>query len=337
LREFSAPVVLEYDYSDDELIFLMVHARNEFARWDAGQMLLAKYIRSNVAAVQNGEEIQLSEALIDAFRGVSLSDQLEPAFIAEMMALPSHNEVSGWYKQVDVDAVATVLKAIKVKLAVELQDEFSALYHSLSQAEYSVDHPAIGKRSLRNTSLAFLAYTEQGNELAQKQYFDANNMTDTIAAMSAANAAQLPCRETLMKDYSDKWKHDGLVMDKWFALQGTNPAENVLDVIKQTMNHEAFSLKNPNRTRSLVGSFLNMNPVRFHAKSGEGYKFAGEILRELNSSNPQVASRLIDPLLKFRKYDEQRQALIKAELETLKSMDDLAKDLFEKVTKALEA
>ena len=162
-------------------------------------------------------------------------------------------------------------------------------------------------------------------------------MTDTVAAMAAANSAQLACREVLMADYSDKWKHDGLVMDKWFALQGTNPAEDVLNVIKETMNHEAFSLKNPNRTRSLIGAFLNMNPVRFHAKTGEGYKFAGEILKELNSSNPQVASRLIDPLLKFRKYDEHRQALIKAELESLKSMDNLAKDLFEKVTKALEA
>ncbi|MGX1924955.1 aminopeptidase N [Vibrio sp. NH-7] len=337
LREFSAPVILEYDYSDEELIFLMVHARNEFARWDAGQMLLAKYIRSNVTAVQNGEEVVLPESLIDAFRGVLLSDSLEPAFIAEMMSVPSHNEVSGWYKTVDVDAVASVLKAIKVKLATELEDELTALYHSLNQAEYTVDHPAIGKRSLRNTALAYLAYTEQGNQLAEKQYFEANNMTDTVAAMSAANSAQLPCRETLMADYSDKWKHDGLVMDKWFALQGCNPAENVLEVIKETMNHEAFSLKNPNRTRSLIGSFLNMNPVRFHAKTGEGYKFAGEILKEMNSSNPQVASRLIDPLLKFRKYDEERQALIKAELEALKSMDNLAKDLFEKVTKALEA
>ncbi|QJY36146.1 aminopeptidase N [Vibrio europaeus] len=337
LREFSAPVRLEYDYSDEELIFLMVKARNEFARWDAGQMLLAKYIRSNVEKVQAGNDVELADEVIDAFRGVLLSSELEPAFIAEMMSLPSHNEVSGWYKQVDVDAVAKVLKAIKVTLATELEDELSAIYHSLKQQDYTIEHAAIGKRSLRNTALGYLAYTEQGNTLAKAQYADANNMTDTIAAMSAANGAQLECREALMSDYSDKWKHDGLVMDKWFALQGTNPAENVLQVIKQTMNHEAFSLKNPNRTRSLVGSFLNMNPVRFHAKSGEGYKFAGEILRELNSSNPQVASRLIDPLLKFRKYDDERQALIKAELETLKAMDNLAKDLFEKVTKALES
>ncbi|MDF9400867.1 aminopeptidase N [Vibrio sp. 1180_3] len=337
LREFSAPVKLEYEYSDDELTFLMVNARNEFARWDAGQMLLAKYIRSNVLGVQAGKDVDLAESVIDAFRGVLLSDSLEPAFIAEMLSLPSHNEVSGWYKRVDVDAIAMVLKAIKVQLSNALEDELTAVYNSLKQAHYSIDHQSIGKRALRNTCLAYLAYTTKGNDLVVTQYNTANNMTDTMAAMSVANSAQLACRESLMADYSDKWKHDGLVMDKWFILQGTNPAQNVLDVIKQTMNHEAFSLKNPNRIRSLVGSFLNANPVNFHAKSGEGYRFAGEILRELNNSNPQVASRLIDPLLKFRLYDEERQALIKAELEMLKSMDDLARDLFEKVTKALES
>ncbi|UPR56774.1 aminopeptidase N [Vibrio sp. ED004] len=337
LREFSAPVKLEYDYSDEELIFLMVNARNEFSRWDAGQMLLAKYIRSNVEKVQQGEAFALSDSVVDAFRGVLLSDSLEPAFIAEMLSLPSHNEVSGWYDRVDIDAVASVLNSMKVTLATELEDELAAVYHSNTLAEYTIDHDSIGKRTLRKVCLSYLAHTEQGNDLVVTMYQQANNMTDTMAAMGAANSAQLACRETLMADYSDKWKHDGLVMDKWFALQGTNPSSNALEVIKESMSHQAFSLKNPNRTRNLVGSFLNMNPVQFHDKSGQGYAFAGEILRELNSSNPQVASRLIDPLLKFRKYDDERQALIKQELETLKKMDNLAKDLFEKVTKALEA
>jgi len=337
LREFSAPIILEYDYSDQELAFLMVHANNEFSRWDAGQMLLAKYIRRNVNAVQAGNITELQPSLIDAFRGVLLSDTLEPALIAEIMALPSHNEVSGWYSQVDVDAIAQVLKAIKIKFAKALEDEFSALHHSLKEEQYTISHESIGKRSLSNTALSYLAYTQQGNTLIEKQYFSANNMTDTIAAISSANSAQLECREKLMDDYSEKWKHDGLVMDKWFALQGSNPEKNALEVIKSTMHHEAFSLKNPNRIRSLIGSFLNMNPVRFHSKSGEGYQFAGEILKELNGSNPQVASRLIDPLLKYRKFDETRQNLIKAELEKLKAMDNLANDLYEKVNKALDS
>ncbi|HCE2679394.1 TPA: aminopeptidase N [Vibrio parahaemolyticus] len=336
LREFSAPVKLEYDYSDAELIFLMKHATNDFARWDASQMLLAKYIRQNVNNVQTGSEVQLSEDLIDAFRGVLLDENLEPAFIAQVFSLPSINEITGWYKQIDVDAVDTVLNSITVSLSATLEDELSATYHTLKQAEYTIDHAAIGKRALRNQCLQFLAHTDKGNTLVKAQYEAANNMTDTIAAMSAANSAQLECREELMADYSDKWKHDGLVMDKWFALQGNNPAEDALEKVKATMNHEAFSLKNPNRTRSLIGSFLAANPVRFHDKSGSGYQFAGEILRQLNDSNPQVASRMIDPLLKFRKYDEARQAMIRAELEKLKAMDNLAKDLFEKVTKALD-
>ncbi|EGR2263838.1 aminopeptidase N [Vibrio parahaemolyticus] len=336
LREFSAPVKLEYDYSDAELIFLMKHATNDFARWDASQMLLAKYIRQNVTNVQTGSEVQLSEDLIDAFRGVLLDENLEPAFIAQVFSLPSINEITGWYKQIDVDAVDTVLNSITVSLSAALEDELSATYHTLKQAEYTIDHAAIGKRALRNQCLQFLAHTDKGNTLVKAQYEAANNMTDTIAAMSAANSAQLECREELMADYSDKWKHDGLVMDKWFALQGTNPAEDALEKVKATMNHEAFSLKNPNRTRSLIGSFLAANPVRFHDKSGSGYQFAGEILHQLNDSNPQVASRMIDPLLKFRKYDEARQAMIRAELEKLKAMDNLAKDLFEKVTKALD-
>ncbi|EPA0960346.1 aminopeptidase N [Vibrio parahaemolyticus] len=336
LREFSAPVKLEYDYSDAELIFLMKHATNDFARWDASQMLLAKYIRQNVTNVQTGSEVQLSEDLIDAFRGVLLDENLEPAFIAQVFSLPSINEITGWYKQIDVDAVDTVLNSITVSLSAALEDELSATYHTLKQAEYTIDHAAIGKRALRNQCLQFLAHTDKGNTLVKAQYEAANNMTDTIAAMSAANSAQLECREELMADYSDKWKHDGLVMDKWFALQGTNPAEDALKKVKATMNHEAFSLKNPNRTRSLIGSFLAANLVRFHDKSGSGYQFAGEILRQLNDSNPQVASRMIDPLLKFRKYDEARQAMIRAELEKLKAMDNLAKDLFEKVTKALD-
>lgn len=337
LQEFSAPVKLSYDYQDADLQLLMVHADNDFARWDAGQTLLAEHIKHNIEQVKAERDAQLPESVIDAFRGVLLNADLEPAFVAEMMTLPSHNEVTGWYDVVDIDAIDVVLTSIKHILAVELSDELSAVYHSLSQNEYTIEHHDIGQRALRNICLAYLARTDQGEALVERQYLEANNMTDTIAAMQAANNAQLECRERLMQSYSEKWTHDGLVMDKWFALQGANPSADALAVVKQTMEHEAFSLKNPNRTRSLVGSFMTMNPVQFHAKSGEGYKFAGEILAELNNRNPQVASRLIDPLLKFRKYDAQRQDLIKEQLVYLKNMDNLAKDLYEKVTKALES
>ncbi|WCE31084.1 aminopeptidase N [Vibrio sp. SCSIO 43137] len=337
LREFSAPVKLNYQYSDDELIFLMVHARNDFARWDAGQMLLAKYIRSNLENHSAGKELQLPSEVVDAFRGVLLNRDLEPAFIAEMMALPNQNEVAGWSKPVDVDGIAAVLKFFKVTIATELQDELSAVYHSLAQESYNIEHASIGKRALRNSCLSYLAHLNGGEDLVKAQYQSADNMTDKMAALSNANMAQLSCRSALMDDFSEQWSHDGLVMDKWFSLQGTTPADNALEVVKQTMNHTAFSLKNPNRIRSLIGSFLTANPTNFHAIDGSGYVFAGEILTELNSSNPQVASRLIDPLLKYRNYDEKRQGLMREQLEKLSRLDNLAKDLYEKVTKALES
>ncbi|MFA0088239.1 aminopeptidase N [Vibrio sp. 10N.261.51.F12] len=337
LREFSAPVKLQFDYSDEQLAFLMVHAQNDFAKWDAGQMLLAKYIKSNVESVVNQQSIALPDLVVDAFRGVILNDQLDPAFIAEVLSLPSFNEVAGWYDTVPVDAVCDALKGLKSILAFELKDEFSATYHSLRQEAYTIKHEAIAKRALRNLCLQYLATLDEYEGLVHEQFQAANNMTDTMAAMAAANSASLSVRQTLMDDYSHKWSHDGLVMDKWFVLQGSNPSEDALDNVKACMSHSAFSLNNPNRIRSLVGSFLNMNPRRFHDISGCGYQFAGEILKQLNESNPQVASRLIDPLLKFKKYDATRQALIVVELEKLKALDNLANDLFEKVTKALEA
>ncbi len=337
LREFSAPVKLVYDYRDEELIFLMAHARNDFARWDAGQLLLAKYIKSNVENIHNNRPFAFSDSVCDAFRGILLNQELEAAFIAEMLSLPSENEVAGWFKPVDVDVIAEVLKSIKIAIASNLQDELTAMYGALNQPQYSIEHEAIGQRALRNTCLSYLAYLNEGEPLVVTQYHQADNMTDTMAALSAANQSQLGCREEMMSDFSNKWQHDGLVMDKWFTMQGTNPAQNALDVIKKTMNHEAFSMKNPNRIRSLIGSFLTANPVHFHNKDGSGYRFAGEILTQLNSSNPQIASRLIDPLLKYRNYDEARQKLMRAELEKLAAMENLAKDLFEKVTKALES
>lgn len=336
LREFSAPVKLEYDYSDDELVFLMAQARNAFSRWDAGQSLLAKYIKHFVS-LSGDADVELPDNVIDAYRGALLDETLEHAFIAEMLTLPSHNEVSGWYQTVDVDRIAVVLRQIKMVLAVKLEDELTALYHVLKQSTYSIDHAAIGQRALRNTCLGYLAYLEKGNALVEAQYHSSNNMTDTMAAMTAANQAALPCREPLMQDYSDKWSHDGLVMDKWFSLQGTNQTHAALSVVKDAMNHSAFSFKNPNRVRSLIGAFFNNNPTAFHAPTGEGYQFAGDILSQLNSTNPQIASRLLDPLLKYKRYDAQRQALMKTQLERLANIPDLASDLFEKVTKALES
>lgn len=335
LREFSAPVKLHVDYSDEELVFLMHYARNEFSCWDAGQMLLAKYISVNIERVQSGQDVDLPDWVISAFKTVLLDKRRDKALIAEMLTLPSENEIAGWFSVIDVDAIYTVREGIEQRLAMGLIDELNACYIELKQSNYHLEHHAIATRSLRNVCLSYLALTKEGDGVVLAHFDDANNMTDTMAALSAANQAQLPVREEMMQSFSDKWQDDGLVMDKWFTLQATSSAENALANVKAQMQHPGFSLQNPNRTRSLIAAFCNNNPIHFHAKDGSGYQFLTDILVQLNATNPQLASQMMNPLLKLNRFAEPRQGLMRNQLERLAKLDNLANDLYEKITKAL--
>ncbi|MRT54586.1 aminopeptidase N [Enterobacteriaceae bacterium RIT693] len=337
LREFSAPVKLEYKWSDQQLTFLMRHARNDFSRWDAAQSLLANYIKINVNRSQQGQPLSLPLHVADAFRAILLDEKIDPALAAEILTLPSQNEIAELFQTIDPIAIAEVHGALTRTLASELADEFLAIYNANKLDSYRVDHSDIGKRALRNTCLRYLAFgdVELAEQLVREQYQQADNMTDSIAALSAAVAAQLPCREALLAEYDEKWHKDGLVMDKWFVLQATSPASNTLAKVRELLNHRSFSLGNPNRVRSLIGAFASANPAAFHAKDGSGYQFMVEMLTELNSRNPQIASRLVEPLIRLKRYDAERQAKMRAALEQLKGLENLSGDLFEKIAKAL--
>lgn len=337
LCEFSAPVKLEYKWSDQQLTFLMRHARNDFSRWDAAQSLLATYIKLNVNRHQQGQPLSLPVHVADAFRAILLDENIDPALAAEILTLPSANEIAEMFAIIDPIAIAAVREALTRTLANELADEFLAVYNANKLDSYRVEHADIGKRALRNTCLRYLAFAEPtlGDKLVATQYHQADNMTDALAALSAAVAAELPCRDALMQEYDDKWHQDGLVMDKWFILQSTSPAANVVETVRGLLNHRSFSMSNPNRVRSLIGAFASSNPAAFHAEDGSGYQFLVEMLTELNQRNPQVASRLIEPLIRLKRYDEKRQALMRAALEQLKGLENLSGDLFEKISKAL--
>lgn len=335
LREFSAPVKLDYPYTDKQLTFLMAHARNDFARWDAAQMLIGKYVRLNVANWQAGNALELPIEVVDAFRVVLLDEQLDPALAALILTLPKETELAELFDLIDPDAIRAVREFIRDELVLELNDELRAVYQAHVLPEYRVEHADIARRALRNTCLSYLAFAEGADALVRRQYEQADNMTDTLAALSAAVSAELPCRDNLMQHFADKWQHDGLVMDKWFMLQATSPAANVLENVKALMQHPSFSLANPNRTRSLIGAFASGNPSAFHAKDGSGYRFLTDVLVELNSRNPQVASRLIEPLIRLGRYDAERQQLMREQLLRLQKLDNLARDLFEKITKSL--
>ncbi|WP_324028667.1 aminopeptidase N [Pantoea sp. JZ2] len=339
LREFSAPVKLDYKWSDAQLTFLMRHASNDFSRWDAAQSLLATYLRLNVARHQQGQHLSLPLHVADAFRTVLLDADSDPALTALILTLPSENEIAELFEIIDPQAIALVREALARTLARELADEFFAVYNANQQADYHVDHAETGKRSLKNICLYYLAFGDMdlADKLVQAQYQRANNMTDSLAALSAAVAAQLPCRDALLADYDDRWHRDGLVMDKWFMLQATSPAQNALLNVRRLLSHRSFSMGNPNRIRSLIGAFASGNPSAFHAEDGSGYRFLVEMLTDLNTRNPQVASRMIEPLIRLKRYDTRRQALMRQALEQLQGLEKLSGDLYEKITKALNA
>ncbi len=339
LREFSAPVKLDYNWSDAQLTFLMRHARNDFARWDAAQSLMATYIKLNVARHQQGQPLSLPLHVADAFRAVLLEENSDPALMALILTLPSENEIAELFETIDPQAISDVRESLVRLLSTELADEWLAVYNANQSDEYRIEHAEIGKRSLKNVCLGYLAFgnVELADKLVNAQFSHANNMTDSLAAMAASVAAQLPCREALLVAFDERWHQDGLVMDKWFALQATSPAPDVLNRVRALLNHRSFTLSNPNRIRSLIGAFASANPSAFHAANGSGYQFLTEILTDLNTRNPQVAARMIEPLIRLKRYDAGRQALMRNALEQLKGLDKLSGDLYEKISKALSA
>jgi len=339
LQEFSAPVKLDYPYRDDELSFLLTHARNEFCRWDACQMLINNYVIAGVAAMTAGSELPQPQALLDSFQRVLQDQSLDPAFAAEILTLPSETSLAELFSLVDIDAIHQVREHLLQQIAEVLQPQWRQVFHHNQVAgAYSIDAAAMAKRALANLALGYLARADRqlGNQLAGEQYRRAINMTDALAAMQAASAADLPVLPELLQDFERQWQHDGLVMDNWFRLQACRTQGDTLAQVRALMSHPAFSLQNPNRVRALVGTFCTANPSRFHAADGSGYRLLMEVLLVLNTINPQVAARLIVPLIQFKRLDEGRKALIRAELRQLAALPDLARDLYEKVSRALE-
>ncbi|MDO4625907.1 MAG: aminopeptidase N [Pasteurellaceae bacterium] len=336
LCDFSAPVKLDYDYTTEQLLVLLQFAENEFVRWDAMQMLLTAELRRNLTAYQQGEGLVFSSSILAAVSQLLSAYQTDIELTTLLVTLPKETEFAEQFSIIDPDGITVVRDFMLRSLAQGLKEQWLAIYRQIELNGYYLTREDIALRALRNQCLSYLAFTEFGNSVVQAHYENANNMTDTLAALNAATKAQLACRDSLLTDFEQKWASDGLVMDKWFALQATRPDENVLDIVQQLMTHPSFNFNNPNRLRSLVGSFANQNLRAFHAIDGSGYRFLTDVLIRLNSSNPQVAARLVEPLIRFARFDSQRQPLMKCALERLSEVDNLSNDLFEKIEKALK-
>ncbi|WP_319784152.1 aminopeptidase N [Oceanisphaera sp. IT1-181] len=334
LQSFSAPVKLEYDYTDAQLTLLAKHSIDEFVRWDAVQMLINNAVRDNVSRLQHQEAVQLPQALLEVFSATLDDQSLDAALQAEMLALPDIGSLLELFEQVDISVLGQVHAELQLALAQALTPLWRRAYQQHVTPQYRIDHQDIGKRALKNVALSYLALAGDSG-LAQTQYQQADNMTDTLGAMKAAVRAELGEASAMLADFEQKWQHDGLVLDNWFRLQATAPGDDVLARIAQLMAHPTFSLNNPNRVRAVIGAFINGNPLAFHRLDGGGYDVLVSVLIALNKSNPQIASRLITPLIQFARLDDARQGLIKARLNQLMALPELSGDLYEKIAKAL--
>lgn len=338
-RGFSAPVKYEYAYSDQNFLHLMRFSTDDFSRWDAGQLFFNKYLIENVHALQENKEMHLPVLFIKAFKIVLVDLELDAALIASMFEFISEVGALELFKTVDIALLHQARNFMLKSLAGGLQKEFVQAYdRSQLTGEYNIQTCDIAKRHLASIALYYIALADPilANDLVLKQIDNANNMTDHLSALVAANSGKLACRAAVMTDFDDKWFNNGLVMDKWFTLQASLQDATVLEKVKSLLKHRSFDMNNPNRLRSLIGGFAQGNPYYFHAADGSGYRFLTDLLIELNTKNPQVAARLITPLIQFQRLDEKRKKLIKVQLYRLLDVEGLALDLFEKVSKALQ-
>jgi len=337
LRGFSAPVKVKLDLSDDERLVLMAHDSDEFNRWDAGQQFAVKLLLELVKDHQEGRELALDNMFIDAFRKTLESNMADKAFQAFALSLPSETYLADFMPVIDPEAIHEARSFVQRTLAAVLKDPFLAVYRAnQGHGAYRVDQGAMGKRSLKNTCLGYLMALEDDDvaRLCMDQYRTGGNMTDVITALVDLANSERPERADALGSFAEKWKNDPLVMDKWFAIQATSRLPNTLGIVKGLMRHSAFTIKNPNKVRSLIGAFAS-NSVRFHDPSGDGYAFLADQVLAIDPMNPQIAARLVSSFTMWRRYEEKRKALMKKELERILAAPKLSKDVYEVVTKSL--
>ncbi len=337
LRNFSAPVTLEFDYTDAELAFLTAHDSDPFNRWEAGQRLATRRLLALIKEVPAGDAVPDESALSDTFRATLNDTALDPAFRELAVTLPSETMIAEQLDVIDPQAIHAARRFMRRGLARALRKDWLAIYQAnRTPGAYSPDAESAGQRALKNAALAYLAELDDADahRLAQEQYDNAGNMTDRMAALSALVNSQASGKAAALEKFYADFEQEALVIDKWFALQAMARTADV-GAVRELMRHPAFTLKNPNRARSLIFSFCNGNPSRFHAADGSGYAYWAEQVIALNAINPQVAARLARSLDRWRKYAPRLQAKMHAALQQVANTKDLSRDVLEVVTKAL--
>ncbi|RZF86995.1 aminopeptidase N [Pseudoalteromonas sp. S4488] len=333
LEDFSAPCIVNQNTSAAELLHIMRFARSDFSRWDAQQRLFTNEMK---AAIASGEAC-LSDDILSALKLLVDNREGDLALIAELLKLPSYDTLAAEYAVIPVDDIIAVQNAFESQIANFLTESLVNCYNALED-DGSTSATAVAVRALKQLCLHYLAKTNHSdvNGLIEESAHS-NNMTNALAALSAVVKANHSLCDTLLTEFDAKWRHDVLVMDKWFALQAMKDSATSISDIKALYDHPSFDFGNPNRVRALVGSFSHFNITQFHRADGEGYQLLGDLLVKLNDINPQNASRMLTPFMSWKRYDKNRSAAMKAQLQRLADLDGLSDDLFEKVEKALES
>ncbi|HEX5655762.1 MAG TPA: DUF3458 domain-containing protein, partial [Polyangiales bacterium] len=339
LRGFSAPVRLESDCTDADLLLRMAHDSDSYCRWDAAQSLAQRRIMTAIKELQRGATPALDDAFIEAFGGALASDA-EPQLLAVALSLPGESVISDRLEDVDPTHVHHARNYVEGTLARAHKALFERRYEQLgARGAYSLDTAAIGQRSLRNLCLRYLtvATDYRDGSLARAQLEAATNMTDMIAALACLANVETRDREQALAQFYERFQGEALVVDKWFSVQATAPRPRALDDVSALLEHPAFEIGNPNRARSLIDAFANGNPVRFHDASGRGYRFLRDRVLEIDAFNGQVSARMVGPLTRFQRYEPRRRARMVAELEAILGHGSLSRDLEEQVRKAVDA
>ncbi|WP_119155603.1 aminopeptidase N [Caldimonas tepidiphila] len=341
LRGFSAPVVLQDGLGDAELLVLLAHDPDPFNRWEAAQRLSLNRL---LHGVQHGA-VQLDAPYVDALRAVLCHPELDAAFKELVLTLPGEGYVAEQLEVVDPQRIHAVRESMRLQLAQALHAEWIQAYEThRDNGAYRPDPVSAGRRALANQALAHLCLDAAARHdpvwpgKALQRFKDAGNMTDRLGALSALVGAHHELAEPALYRFHALFKDEPLVIDKWFALQASAPEHEgrVFARVKQLLTHPDFSLRNPNRARSLVSTFCAMNPSAFHRPDGAGYAFWAERVIELNAINPQIGARLARAMDRWRRLAEPYRATAREALQRVASRTDLSAEVREIVSRALE-
>jgi len=338
-RGFTAPVKILLPHDDAALAFLFAYDTDEFNRWDAGQKLAITIMLKLVADYRAGRALQLDTLFIEAYRSTLNNTTLDKALVAQALSLPSESYLADQCEVVDVDAIHAVREFMRRQLAEALAEDWLRGYEENNlQLDYNFNAKDMAQRSLKNLCLSYLMELDNQDHTQRclRQFEQANNMTDVLAALSILNQHDISERQQVLDAFYEKWRHDRQVVEKWFAIQAASSLPDTLKRVQALMQHPAFSIKNPNLVRSLIGRFCAANPVNFHQADGSGYQFLAQQVLVLDGINPQIAARLLQNLSRWRRFDETRQSMMREQLERVAGHPGLSKDVYEIASRSLE-